>query len=71
LVIGGALLGYGRRQLGQQKTPAGAARVPFTNSRPFSALFNVGRKPVGSNHHGVAETKMAIGASVKRPIAAM
>ena len=37
---------------GHQKTPD---RRPgfLQNPRPFSALFNVARKPVGSNHHGL------------------
>src|SRR5262249_8809030 len=33
------------------KNPGPARARVFQNSRPFSALFYVARKPVGSNHH--------------------
>ena len=36
---------------GQQKTPVPRGPGFLQTPRPFSAFFNVGRKPVGSNHH--------------------
>ena len=36
---------------GSKKPRSRAGRGSFQNTRPFSAVFNVGRKPVGSNHH--------------------
>jgi Domain of unknown function (DUF4126) len=51
LVIGRSLHSEPAPIPGNKKPRSRAGQGSFQNSRPFSALFNVGRKPAGSNHH--------------------